>query len=93
MYVPVASLASPSSASAAISSPSRRWLPTPVGPIATRPRMLLSAMLFDPNRWPKPNDMLGSPKQMAVLWAIVIAVAIALLIGLPALADWLNRSN
>jgi hypothetical protein len=50
-------------------------------------------MLFDPNRWPKPNDMLGSPKQTAVAWAIVIAVAIALLIVLPALADWLSRSN
>jgi hypothetical protein len=37
--------------------------------------------------------MLGSPKQMAVAWAIIIAVAIALLIGLPALADWLSRSN
>jgi len=34
--------------------------------------------------------MLGSPKQMAVAWAIVIAVAIALLIDLPALADWLE---
>jgi hypothetical protein len=56
-------------------------------------RMLLSAMLFDPNRWPKPNDMLGSPKRMAIAWAILIAVAIALLIALPALADWLSRSN
>jgi hypothetical protein len=55
--------------------------------------MLLSAMLFDPNRWQKPNDMLGSPKQTAVAWAIVFAVAIALLIVLPALADWLSRSN
>jgi hypothetical protein len=55
--------------------------------------MLLSAMLFDPNRWPKPNDMLGSPKRMAIAWAILIAVAIALLIALPALADWLSRSN
>jgi hypothetical protein len=55
--------------------------------------MLLSAMLFDPNRWPKPNDMLGSRKQMAVAWAILIAVAIALLIVLPALADSLSRSN
>ena len=55
--------------------------------------MLLSAMLFDPNRWPKPNDLLGSPKQMAVAWAILIAVAIALLIVLPALADWLGPSN
>ena len=56
-------------------------------------RTLLSAMLFDPNRWPKPNDMLGSPKRVAVAWAILIAVAIALLIVLPALADWLSRSN
>jgi hypothetical protein len=55
--------------------------------------MLLSAMLFDPNRWPKPNDMLGSPKRVAVSWAILIAVVIALLLVLPALADWLNRSN
>ena len=55
--------------------------------------MLLSAMLFDPNRWPKPNDMLGSPKRMALAWAILIAVAIGLLIVLPALADWLGRSN
>jgi len=55
--------------------------------------MLLSAMLFDPNRWLKPNDMLGSPKRIAVTWAIVIAVAIAILIVLPALADWLGRSN
>jgi hypothetical protein len=55
--------------------------------------MLLSAMLFDPNRWPKPNDMLGSPKRNAVAWAILIAAAIALLIVLPALADWLSRSN
>ena len=53
--------------------------------------MLLSAMLFDPNRWPKPNDMLGSPKRTAVAWAILIAAAIALLIVLPALADWLRR--
>jgi hypothetical protein len=53
-------------------------------------RMLLSAMLFDPNRWPKPNDMLGSPKRVAVSWAILIAVVIALLLVLPALADWLN---
>jgi hypothetical protein len=49
--------------------------------------MFLSAMLFDPNRWPKPNDMLGSPKQTAVAWAI------ALLIVLPALAEWLSRSK
>ena len=55
--------------------------------------MLLSAMLFDPNRWPKPNDMLCSPKRMAVAWAILIAVAVALLIVLPALADWLSRWN
>jgi hypothetical protein len=70
-----------------ISSPSRCSLPTPVAPIATRHRMFPSAMLFDPNRWPKPNDMLGSPKQTAVAWAI------ALLIVLPTLADWLSRSN
>ena len=50
-------------------------------------------MLFDPNRWPKPNDMLGSPKQIAVAWAILIGVAVALLIVLPALADRLSRSN
>jgi hypothetical protein len=37
--------------------------------------------------------MLGSPKQTAVAWAIVIAMAIGLLIVLPALADWLSRSN
>jgi hypothetical protein len=37
--------------------------------------------------------MLGSPKQIAVAWAILIAVAVALLIVLPALADWLSRSN
>jgi hypothetical protein len=55
--------------------------------------MLLSAMLFDPNRSPKPNDMLGSPKRIAIAWAILIAVAIALLIVLPALAGWLSRSN
>ena len=55
--------------------------------------MLWSAMLFDPNRWPKPNDMLGSPRQMAVAWAILIVAAIALLIVLPVLADWLSRSN
>jgi hypothetical protein len=53
-------------------------------------RMLLSAIVFDPNRWPKANDMLGSPKRMAVVWAILIAVAIALLIVLPALEDWLR---
>jgi hypothetical protein len=68
MYVPESERASPSSASAGISSPSNRSLLTPVGPIATRPRMLLSAMLFDPNRWPKMNDMLGSPKRIAVAW-------------------------
>jgi hypothetical protein len=34
-----------------------------------------------------------SPKRIAVAWAILIAVAIALLIVLPALADWLSRSN
>ena len=56
-------------------------------------RMLLTAMLFDPNRGPKPNDMLGSPKRTAIALAILIAVAIALLIALQALADWLSRSN
>jgi hypothetical protein len=55
--------------------------------------MLLSAMLLDPNRWPKPNDMLGSPRRMAIAWGILIAASIALLIALPALADWLSRSN
>jgi hypothetical protein len=30
---------------------------------------------------------------MAAAWAILIAVAIALLIVLPVLADWLSRSN
>ena len=50
-------------------------------------------MLFDPNRWPKPNDTLGSPKRTAIAWAILIIVAIALLIAVPALADWLSRSN
>jgi hypothetical protein len=53
----------------------------------------MSAMLFDPNRWPKPNDMLGSPKRTAVAWAILITVVIALFIALPALADWLGRSD
>jgi hypothetical protein len=55
--------------------------------------MLTAAMIFDPNRWPKPNAMLGSRKRTAVAWAILIAVAIALLIALPALADWLSGSN
>jgi hypothetical protein len=52
------------------------------------------AMLFDPNRWPKPYPMLGSPHRVAVAVIALVVVSIALIVGLPALADWLaNRGR
>ena len=44
-------------------------------------------MLFDPNRWPKPYPMLGSPLRVAVATLVLVAVVVGLLIALPALAD------
>ncbi len=44
-------------------------------------------MLFDPNRWPKPNDMLGSPLRFALASLAFLLVVIVLMIVLPALAD------
>jgi hypothetical protein len=49
-------------------------------------------MLFDPNRWPKPYPMLGSPRRVALAVIALVVVSVALIVGLPALADWLaNR--
>ena len=43
-------------------------------------------MLFDPNRLPKPRQMLDSPRQFAIGLLAIVAVAIVLIIVLPALA-------
>jgi hypothetical protein len=46
-----------------------------------------NAMLFDPNRWPKPYPMLTSTKRFVVGSLILFATVVGLLIVLPALAD------
>ena len=42
--------------------------------------------LFDPNRWPKPHPMLGSPVRFALTFLALMAVVVVLAIVLPALA-------
>jgi hypothetical protein len=45
------------------------------------------AMLFDPNRWPKPYPMIGSLRRFAIGIGVLVSVGVLLIIILPALAD------